>query len=316
MARALYDPADGYYTRHGAGRDYRTAPQTSPAFGHLIGAALARMWRLLGEPSQFDAIELGAGDGRLRNGAVGWLRARAPAAPVRYVTLDRASAGADVRGDAARLPLRPIRGCLLSNELFDALPVNRLRWTGSVWEELWVVDGERFEAGPLSGEAAPPAEIAPRPRQIVDVAPAAAAVMRQIAGRLEQGYVLTIDYGGGAADVYGPHRMDGTALAYWRNRARDDLLARPGEQDLTAHVDFDALRRAGEEAGLTTLRETTQRDFLLELGLREWLERLQPAYLSPSDLFNARAAALELVHPGRLGKLRVLLQGRGVAPGW
>src|SRR2546423_11752772 len=90
MATALYDRAGGYYVRYGAGRDYRSAPQTSPAFGHLIGVALARMWEALGRPARFDAIELGAGDGRLAEQTVGYLRAREPAAAaaMRYLAVD------------------------------------------------------------------------------------------------------------------------------------------------------------------------------------------------------------------------------------
>src|SRR5438105_1518179 len=196
MAEALYDPERGYYVRHGAGRDYRSAPQTSPAFGHLIGRALALMWRALGQPGRFEVLELGAGDGRLAEQATGWLRAREPgcSAALRYVAIDRA------------------------------------------------------DARPIAGAA----------------------------------------------------------------RVVADAAARPGEQDLTAHAEFGRLERAGWAAGLETVAYLTQRDFLLGLGLRDWLGRLDPAALTPADLFNARAAAAELVAPGQLGKFKVLLQARGV----
>src|ERR1043165_9561589 len=90
MAEALYDPERGYYVRYGAGRDYRSSPQTSPAFGHLIGDALARMWRALGEPGPVDVVELGAGDGSLTTRAVGYLRARHAGAfaALRYCAMD------------------------------------------------------------------------------------------------------------------------------------------------------------------------------------------------------------------------------------
>src|SRR5262249_20728801 len=111
----------------------------------------------------------------------------------------------------------------------------------------------------------------------------------------------------------GAHRMAGTLVAYHRHRASDDLLARPGEQDLTAHADFGQLERAGEAAGLRTAGRLTQRELLLGLGLRDWLGRLDPVWLTPADLFNARAAAAELVDPARLGKFKVLVQARAVA---
>jgi SAM-dependent MidA family methyltransferase len=335
MATALYDREGGYYVRYGAGRDYRSAPQTSPAFGHLVGAALARMWAALDRPARFDAIELGAGDGRLAEQIVGYLRSREPSTgeAVRYVAIDR---GGDtwtprtpspartppVVADAAMLPVRGVVGCVLSNELFDALPVHRLTWDGERWRELWVEpDGEgwRFVVGELSDPALG-ADVATRARepargQVVDLAPGAAQVVEQIAGALERGFVLTIDYGGAGSDLYGRHRLAGTLLAYHAHRASDDVLARPGEQDLTAHVDFDLLSRAGEAAGLRTFLETTQRDFLLGLGLRDWLGRLDPSHLTPADLFNAQAAAAELIDTRKLGKLRVLVQARGVATG-
>jgi SAM-dependent MidA family methyltransferase len=321
MAEALYDPERGYYLRHGAGRDYRTAPQTSPAFGHLIGRALGLMWDALGRPARFDAVELGGGDGRLAEQATGWLRARHPdcAAALHYLVVDRGlvrpvAGAARAVADAAALPLESVVGCVLSNELFDALPVHRLTWDGRAWRELWVVeDGQdrRFEVGDLSDPALAPALVV-RPGQVVDLAPAAGRVMDEIGRALAGGFVLTIDYGGRGDELYGPHRMAGTLLAYHRQRASDDLLARPGEQDLTAHVDFDVLERAGRAAGLRTLAYLSQREFLLGLGLRDWVGRLEPAHLTPADLFNARAAAAELVDRRRLGKLRVLLQARAV----
>src|SRR5438445_218511 len=139
--------------------------------------------------------------------------------------------------------MRSLFGVVLSNELFDALPVHRLVWSGDCWRELWVVerDGElNFEEGPLSSselaEALEAGGVRARPGQVVDWAPGATAVMREIGRALERGVVLTIDYGGRGDELYGPHRMAGTALAYREHRAADDLLARPGEQDLTAHV--------------------------------------------------------------------------------
>ncbi len=320
MARALYDPTTGYYARYGPGRDYRTAPQTSPAFGHLIGAALAHMWRALGEPARFVAVEPGAGDGRLAAGAVAYLRARAPAAAraIRYVALDRRPAACPgfVVGDAGALPVAPVEGCVLSNELFDALPVHRLVGRRDGLTELWVeqrAGGPAFVEAPLSDPSL--AALLPplRPGQVADVAPAADAIYAELCGAVARGFVLTIDYGGEGDELYGPHRMAGTLVAYRRHRVVDDPLAMPGEQDLTAHVDFGRLRAVGERHGLRTLAYTSQRRFLLGLGLREWVGRLDPARLSTADLFNARLGAEELVRRDGLGKLRVLLQARGLA---
>src|SRR5262245_50696601 len=332
MEVALYDPAGGYYARIGPGRDFRTAPQTSPAFGHLIGALLARMWRALDARSGFVVVELGAGDGALADDALAYLRAREPAAAAatRYLGLDRFAGGGrpgrppgrapgrrTVVADATAPPLRPgLVGCVLANELFDALPVHRLVGRPEGPGELWVVERDgrfAFEVGEPSAPGL--AELAGdlRPGQVLDHAPGAGAVVARLADRLGRGYLLVIDYGGTAEELRAPHRLDGTLLAYHRHRAHERVLDRPGEQDLTAHVDFSALRRAGEAAGLRTAAFTTQRELLSRLGLNGWLARLDPARLSPADLFNARARAAELVAPAGLGKLRVLLQTKDAA---
>jgi SAM-dependent MidA family methyltransferase len=360
MDVALYDPDGGYYVRIGPGRDYRTAPQHSPAFGHLIGRLLATMWRRLGAPSAFVVVELGAGDLALAGDATAYLRAREPSAATatRYLGLDRcvsiagrtpgrpdrvqageestadqpkapASAGSTglpgraslgphrVMADARAPPLRPgFVGCVLANELFDALPVHRLLGRPEGPGELWVVEREgrlAFEAGELSSPALGDLAGGLRPGQLLDLAPAAGAVVGALAGALGRGYLLTVDYGGAADELRAGHRMDGTLVAYHRHRAHERVLDRPGEQDLTAHVDFSALRAAGERSGLRTAAELSLRELLLRLGLEDWLGRLDPARLSPADLFNARARAAELVAPGGLGKLRVLLQTKDAA---
>jgi SAM-dependent MidA family methyltransferase len=307
MAVALYHPDDGYYARVGAGRDYRTAPQVSPAFGHLIGRLLARMWHALGRPTPFLAVEVGAGDGRLGGQVASYLLAREPevAAVARYVAIDRFGRP-DVVADAGALPLAPFVGCVLSNELFDALPVNRLVGPDG---ELWVIerDGQLgFEVGELSDPSLA-ADLPSRPGQVVDVAPAASHVIGEMARALERGYVLTIDYGGSSEELRAPYRMAGTLLAYYRGRAHDRLLERPGQQDLTAHVDFDRLQN---HLLLRTVLFESQSTFLRRLGLDEWLGRLDPSRLTAADLFNARLGATELMAPGRLGKLRALLQAK------
>ena len=306
MADALYHPERGYYARIGAGRDYRTSPQVSPAFGHLVGGLLARMWRALGEPLPFVVVELGAGDGRLRDQVRSYLRAResACAAALAYLAIDRFGAP-DIIADAGALPLRQFVGCVLSNELFDALPVHRLVGPEG---ELWVVERDgrlALEPGELSDRSLA-AHAPERPGQVLDFAPAAARVMAEIARALERGYVLTIDYGGSRAELRAPHRMAGTLLAYRGGRVHDRVLEAPGEQDLTAHVEFDQLAHPE----LRTVLFERQAELLRRLGLEKWLSRLDPRQLTPADLFNARLRAMELVAPGGLGKLRALLQAK------
>jgi SAM-dependent MidA family methyltransferase len=149
---------------------------------------------------------------------------------------------------------------------------------------------------------------------------------------LRRGYVLLVDYGHEARELYDPARRRGTLLAYHRHRTNEDFLERPGDQDLTAHVDFTALTRTAEEAGARVLGLTTQARFLVALGALEFLEELpeargegggDPAVLI--DRLRDREALKEIILPGRMGeKFRVLVIGvgevardlRGLADPW
>jgi len=134
--------------------------------------------------------------------------------------------------------------------------------------------------------------------------------------------VVVVDYGYEAEDLYVPERRRGTLLAYHLHRTHEDFLDRPGEQDLTAHLDFTALRRAAEARGARCLGLTTQARFLLALGALDFLQ--DPAVaegvevregIDPVEAFRDREALKELVLPGRMGdRFRVLVLGVGDVP--
>jgi len=133
------------------------------------------------------------------------------------------------------------------------------------------------------------------------------------AGRaLEHGFVTTFDYGYEAEQMYAPWRTDGTLLCFYRHNPSNDLYARIGRQDMTAHVDFTSVRRAGEEAGLTTLGLTSQSEFLERLGIMEALTPLAEGERDMEEYMARRRAVTELVDPGGLGRIRVLVQAKGV----
>jgi SAM-dependent MidA family methyltransferase len=146
---------------------------------------------------------------------------------------------------------------------------------------------------------------------VVEVAPAARAWWRQAAGSLARGWLLTLDYGGEAEELLDPARVGGTVRAYWRHTVTRDVLARPGQQDLTAHVNFSALRRAGETAGLSTESAATQ---------GEYLARIVACTTSAPGRFPAwtparRRQLATLVHPEHLGRaFRILVQRRTGSP--
>ncbi|HEU5320617.1 MAG TPA: SAM-dependent methyltransferase, partial [Methylomirabilota bacterium] len=141
---------------------------------------------------------------------------------------------------------------------------------------------------------------------------AAVQWMRRAARALRSGFLLTFDYGHEAADLYARWRRDGTLLCFYRHNPSGDPYARLGQQDITSHVDFTTLRRAGEEAGLRTIGLVSQSEFLSNVGIAE---AMTPAAEGETDLeayYARRRAVSELLDPAGLGRIRVLLQARGV----
>ena len=212
----------------------------------------------------------------------------------------------------------PVRGVIVANELLDAFPIHRLAWDAHsrVWFE-WGVGVEndrltwcRMEPDPvlLPVHLAPLEAVLPD-GFVVEVSPGAEAWWRQAAGALEQGWLVAFDYGFDEEAAVSPARRNGTARAYFQHRVSDDLLARPGDQDLTAHVDFGRLMRAGEETGLRTETWLPQGRWLGQLAA-EIVRAGGPA----SDWLVAHARQLQtLTHPVHLGQaFRVLVQSRGV----
>ena len=217
-------------------------------------------------------------------------------------------------------------GIFFSNELLDAFPVHRYGWDADEksWFECGVaLNGEKFSwmrsVDSLVRENAwedsrtKLSALRDLPRELlevlpdgytVEVSPAAETWWREAAEILAHGKLLTIDYGFTADEMFSPGRMRGTLRAYHRHRVTDDLLANPGEQDLTAHVNFSALQKAGEAAGLTTEDFCTQPQFLTRI--------LQKA-VTEKSFVNLNAKQVRqfqtLTHPEHLGRaFRVLVQ--------
>ncbi len=347
MNLALDEPTWGYYRvrdeRPGRGGDFVTAPELSPLFGHCLFRHLREVWATLGEPDPFTVLEYGAGSGRLAYDILAAARAAAPAfaAALRYRLHEgnahrRANAralltgagfadrsafeGSDVPpGDAA-----PFVGAIVSNEFADALPTHRVRGAaGGALAEAFVgwdaaAGGfvERWEAPstPRLAAALAAAGVTLAPGQAGEIALAATDWLAAAAARLARGLVLTIDYGYPTAELYAPKRRAGTFLCYHRHTANEEPYVRVGRQDMTAHVDFGALERAGTAAGLHTLGFTTQGPFLGNLGLGALLVATQRPGRAPDDYLAERGAVLALIDPGGMGRFGVLAQGRDFAP--
>lgn len=261
MELALYHPEWGYYCRardpFGVAGDYFTNAQLQPVFGRLIAQRLAA-WREELGVEDFTVVELGAARGETAQ----VVREALPG--VRYVEVERH------RGE---LPER-LRGVVFSNEFFDALPVHVARWDGGRWRERRVgLDGQRFcwVERELSGREVEDylARYVKEPAagQVVEVGLEALRWMERLAGCLEGGYVLTIDYGYTTPEM--ARFPAGSLMGYCRHTAVEDVLAEPGERDITAHVAFTPLVERAEELGLRLETFENQARFLLAVGERD-----------------------------------------------
>jgi SAM-dependent MidA family methyltransferase len=223
-----------------------------------------------------------------------------------------------------------LTGVVFSNELLDAMPIHRFGWDAARkrWFEWGVaVEGEKFVWAKIqwpevrsqrSGPDWPP-DLCHLPSELlailpdgytVEISPAAENWWREAAGVLEHGRLMTIDYGLGPDELFSPGRPRGTLRAYFRHHIAGDILANPGEQDITAHVNFPAIQAAGESAGLTTESFSTQAQFLPQI--------LEKAAQDESfgDWTASRTRQFQtLTHPEHLGRaFRVLIQSRQSRP--
>ncbi len=229
-----------------------------------------------------------------------------------------------------------LTGIVFANELLDAFPVHRLRWdrSGQSWRELCV----RRDQAKFAWVGTPPGEevIAYRDRVqawefdetncplwprvpepllealpagfTIEVCPAALDWWEQAAQVLAQGWLMTLDYGLTAGEFLAPHRHEGTARGYHQHQVTSELLAAPGQQDLTAHVNFSAIELVGKATGLTTESFRTQGEFLTHLLKDFWPLETRPLTAEQVRQFQT------LTHPQHLGRsFRVLVQSRGVS---
>jgi SAM-dependent MidA family methyltransferase len=335
MELALYAPGAGYYERP----DRRIGRQgdfyTSVSVGEVFGLLLAARWVEWSGGDALQILEAGAHDGQLAADILRALerfypddlqridyRILEPSAPRRKAQQERLAPWAgQVRWFAAWEEVtQVISGVIFANELLDAFPVRRLVWDASAGG--WFESGVTMEGGRLGWCRLPmeadPGGILPREMEpylpdgcIVELNPRAEAWWRCAASRVARGHLVTFDYGTEARGVPRPERLKGTLRAYYRHRVSGDLLARPGEQDLTADVDFGRIARVGEEAGLRTEEFIQQGRWLGEIGVA-LLRAGGPA----SQWLQSRFRQFQtLTAPGHLGQThRVLVQSRDWNP--
>lgn len=254
MQAALYHPEFGYYRRHrdpfGVRGDYYTAEQVQPVYGILLHRFAERVWKELGRPERFCVVELGAGRREMEPYFAAW-----DYWPVEF-------------GDP--LP-QSFSGLVLANEFFDALPVEVVVWRSGQWRLKRVDwDGQRFCWVESDGVGADvecvldELQLEPEEGQVVEVRPAIRWWVEEIARRLQRGCLLVVDYGYTREELR--RFPEGTLVGYFRHMVIQDVLANPGEHDITAHVCFSHLERAAGSVGFERRRFCSLARFLIELG--------------------------------------------------
>jgi SAM-dependent MidA family methyltransferase len=330
MELALYAPGLGYYSagsrKLGAAGDFVTAPELSPLFGRTLARQLAEL-SAQGLP---ELIELGAGSGALAAVLLEELAALG-CPPPRYRILE---VSADLRErQQARLQARvpqhvgrvewlerlpeTIHAVVIANEVLDALPVHRIRKDADGIHELGVTaqeDGLAWSSRPATTTLAATVGALDLPDGYeTEINLAAPALVSGLAQRLGRGILLFIDYGFPAHEFFHPQRDRGTLMCHYRHRAHADPFLWPGLQDITAHVDFSALARAGAAAGLDLLGYTSQAQFLINCGITALLAETPAADVAQYAPLAAQAQ--QLLSPAEMGELfKVIAFGRGIAP--
>lgn len=339
MSLALGHPEHGYYSRPGlrwgADGDYETSAEVHPIFGYLWARQVLECWERLDRPDPFHLVELGAGSGAFASAMLTWLRTRTPAcfAAVRPVLLDgHANRLADQRAALEALGLEaehallddwlargdPVTGVVIANEFFDALPVHLVERHGDAMAEVYVThhDGQLCLATgePSTREIGAYFDrlgIWPGDGARAEVGLAAVEAMRRVASRIDRGYIVAIDYGYEARELYAPWRTSGTLMAFRNHSPRPDPLADPGLTDLTCHVDFTSLARAAA-GGWRAAPTTSQAEALTVLGLAEAMQAATQRAARDANRYVAdRRAAEVLTDPSGLGRIRVLVMARG-----
>ena len=311
MELALYHPEHGYYRKPGRiGRqgDFLTSPTIHPMFGWAVAGWCRDIWERLGSPPEFAIVEPAAGEGALAKAILDWAEGRNDGfrEAVRYVAIEPNNPGADPRVEWVAGLDRPFEhGVVVTNELFDALPVRIYEVGGRGPVEVLVRwDGERFIEA--TGSVAS-IDDAPRAGRF-EVNLRANPTMLAICSLVKSGAILVFDYGYPREELWAPWRTTGTLMCFYRHTAHEDPYVHVGEQDITTHVNFTDLESAAEEAGMTTFGPVPQSEFLYSLGLGALVES---ARSDMGEYFTRRRALEQLTDGAGLGRIRVLAATRG-----
>jgi SAM-dependent MidA family methyltransferase len=335
MQMCLYEPDLGYYARvreqFGKGGDFYTSSDVHAVFGRLLARQFYEIWDLLGAPAEMDVVELGPGRGLFAQDVLDWSKNKFPdfAEVLRYRLVEISAASrtrlqqrfaAQIAGGTvsvhSRVEEAPAaqNSIFFANELIDALPVEVLDYRGEVYvtERDGSFSEEFHEPRPELIDYVERFSIQPQRGERVEVCFAALECLRQIAGSVKRGFVVLIDYGYTRAEQAAGRHLD-TLMTYRRHTAGASVYDAPGEQDITAHVNFTALIEAGKAAGLAECALLTQSQFLIGIGeTNQFADAFEDCRL-PQEQAKVAMQLKHLVTPAGMGEtFHVLIMSRDV----
>ncbi len=337
MQLCLYEPELGYYTRHaeqfGKAGDFFTASDVHAVFGRLLARQFEEMWRALDRPPRLQIFELGPGRGLFAHDVLAWSAKKFPefyralhyslveASPALRKKLEQtlathlSSGKASLNEPPEATPEVGERAIVFANEFFDALPVEVLSANGEL--RIAEENGKFVERwGPVSAEALEFIDrfgVHPEAGERVEATLAAQRVMGQWTSAMRQGFMLLIDYGYTRQELLaGRHR--GTVRAFRQHAVGGNPYEAPGEQDITADVNFTALQEAAEAAGMISQKLLTQSQFLLGIGERNQFADAFEECRLPQEQAKVALQLKHLVSPAGMGEsFQVMLLSKGVS---
>jgi SAM-dependent MidA family methyltransferase len=341
----LYHPIQGYYNSpreiFGKDGDYYTSPHVHPVFGQLIAGLIYEMWNALDKRRDFTIVEAGAGKGFLCCDILNCIREKYPdfykSSAYKIIETNRhyiVSQKELIKRHAHECKVTwhcpddlkngrlQFNGCYLSNELLDSFPFNIVKMEEGKLSEVYVALNKnrlKEELGELSisglAQYFKDLDITLEEGQRAEVNLRVFDWMKEINRAMGQGFIITIDYGYEADELFAPFRKDGTLTCYYRHTMNHDPYIRLGLQDITAHVDFSTLMATGEKMGLKKTVYLEQYRFLIALGLLNVLDEIEKnrQNMSTAQYYKEKLSMKNFLVPGGMGVLfKVLIQHKGV----
>jgi len=333
MELALYHPEYGYYTsgkdKIGKRGDYYTSSDVHSVFGELIARQLEQMWRILGS-SRFTIVEIGAGKGWLCHDILSHIKNEYPGffEKIDYKIVEISQDLIQRQSDTLKglegkvswesfseggFSFNPIEGCFLSNEFVDSLPVHQVLVEDNCLKEIYVTTTDGVFCEKIGELSNPELEnyfkelkINLKDGQRAEVNLKALDWIKNIYRCLNRGFVITIDYGHLANDLYSDERYRGTLICYYEHTTSENPYERVGNQDITSHVNFSSIIDEGIKSGLSTTGFVRQSNFLIALGI---LNKMNAVQGDISKLLTMK----NLFLPGGMGDVfKVLIQHKGI----